>query len=101
MQNDDSEQVIECSREKWAKRRKSSHHTELITTEPSWISERIEEEFVRVEMTEEEGPVMSAHGSDTDFPIDEFPELPEDLSCAELPMTSMASRNELQTDLCK
>lgn len=49
-------------------------------------------------MAEEEGPVMSAHGSDTDFPFDE---LPEDLSCAELPMTSMASRNELQSDLCK
>lgn len=89
------------SREKRSKRKKTSHnaeHSKLIRTEPSWISKRIKEEFVKVELMEEESPVINAHDIYKDIPIDE---LPEDLSSPDLPMPSMASINELHHDSSK
>lgn len=98
---EDTEQETTHSKEKRPKRKRSSHiaeHSKLIRTEPSWISERIKEEFVKVEVMEEESPIINAHDIYRDIPIDE---LPEDLSSPDLPMPSMASRNELQNDLSK
>uniref|UniRef100_A0A1B6J2R1 BTB domain-containing protein n=1 Tax=Homalodisca liturata TaxID=320908 RepID=A0A1B6J2R1_9HEMI len=109
VQVDQNEKETSVTREKRSKRKKSSSHAEhskLIKTEPSWISDRIKEEFVKVEIMEDEGGLTNAVDCDKDIPMDELPEdlsstdLPEDLSSVDLPMTSIAFRNELLSDLC-